>query len=385
MLDGEKGPAVQKFMKLLVGLGDILGAERLIPVSSVHVSGISIFTVGDAGVEFLSHLSETAKFAVAPTTNPAAFSPEKVPGSMPRALVEKQLSIVRAFEKMGATLTLTCTPYYTVNRPSPGKIVAWAESSAAIYANSVLGAYTNRESSLTALASAITGRTLLYGLRIEENRRPTHLIRLGFKVRSYFAASLLGFYVGMKLGESVPYFENLIAHDDLLKSLGAALATSSACTLFYHKGSILKTKALKTSTLEKICIEERDIMREDYPFSIGVHDSPDKVILGCPHLSLRELRKLCASTKGKKARSDVEVVCCTSSQVYKEARREGIVSKLLKSGVKIEVDCCPTFIPPEYAGARTICTDSCKLAYYASKKYEVYLADRASIVKSFFR
>jgi len=174
MLDGEEGPAAAKSMELLVALGEVLGAERLVPVESVHISGVSYKNLGDAGLDFLEDQADLgARARVRATLNPAGMDLDRWRGmGVPEAFADGQLRVVHAFERMGVESTCTCTPYLVGHVPRPGSQIAWAESSAVAYSNSVLGARTNRESGPTTLASAVTGRAALYGCRLEENRLP---------------------------------------------------------------------------------------------------------------------------------------------------------------------------------------------------------------------
>ncbi|HDJ26450.1 MAG TPA: DUF521 domain-containing protein, partial [Candidatus Bathyarchaeota archaeon] len=155
-LDGELGPAVALAMRILVKLGDLYGADRLVPIESAHVSGISYKTGGDAALEFLRELHQMgARVAVPSTTNPCGFDERILPLlDLPEEVVGRQRELLDLYGRLGIARTLTCTPYY-LRRPRPGAHLAWAESSAVVYANSVAGACTNREGAPSALAAAI--------------------------------------------------------------------------------------------------------------------------------------------------------------------------------------------------------------------------------------
>ena len=162
LLDGEYGETKQKMMEILVSLGKIYDAERLIEVKNVQVSGASFKTIGDAGLEWLNSLS--GKAVVPSFLNPIGMPREGweslgIPGEFGR----KQLEVNAAYTRLGIRPSCTCTPYYftLIER---GDHLAWSESSAVVYANSVLGARTNREGGPSALASALTGKTPEYGL-----------------------------------------------------------------------------------------------------------------------------------------------------------------------------------------------------------------------------
>ena len=173
MLDGKEGYAVRKSMEILVALGEIFGAKSLIDVGSVQVAGVSYHNLGDAGLEFLDSLAKDGRVKVLTTLNPAGMDLENWQqlGISPE-FAEKQNLVIDAFTRMGILISCTCTPYLIGNLPLYGEHVAWSESSAVTFANSVLGARTNREGGPSALAAAFVGKTPCYGLHLDENRVP---------------------------------------------------------------------------------------------------------------------------------------------------------------------------------------------------------------------
>ena len=179
MYEGEEGPAVEKSMEILVALGDIYGAEKLVNITSAQISGVSYKTIGDAGLEFLEELSKDAQVRVPSTLNPAGVDLEiwKELG-FSEEFTKKQLAIVDAYRKMGVSTTCTCTPYLWEMYPHSDHHIAWSESSAVCYANSVLGARTNREGGPGALSAAICGRTADYGYHLDEERHPNLLVEV---------------------------------------------------------------------------------------------------------------------------------------------------------------------------------------------------------------
>ncbi|MCK4531314.1 MAG: DUF521 domain-containing protein, partial [Candidatus Aenigmarchaeota archaeon] len=172
MLEGKNGNAVKKSMSILVALGEIYGAKGLIPVTSVQISGVSYDNLGDAGLEFLDEMAKDGKIRVKTTLNPAGMDMEnwEALGIDPE-FARKQKLVIEAFEKMGVEATCTCTPYFIGNKPDFGDHIAWGESSAVTYANSVLGAKTNKEGGPSSIASALTGFTAEYGLHLDEHRQ----------------------------------------------------------------------------------------------------------------------------------------------------------------------------------------------------------------------
>ncbi|MBU4246298.1 MAG: aconitase X catalytic domain-containing protein, partial [Nanoarchaeota archaeon] len=170
MLAGKHGRAAQKSMEILVALGEIFGAKRLVPITSVQVAGVSYHNLGDAGLEYLSELAKDGKVRVKTTLNPAGMDLidwKKL--GITKEFAQKQLKVIDSFKKLGIEITMTCTPYLAGNTPKTGEHIAWSESSAVCFANSVLGAKTNREGGPSALASAIVGKTAEYGLHLDKN------------------------------------------------------------------------------------------------------------------------------------------------------------------------------------------------------------------------
>src|SRR3990172_5141807 len=201
----EGTPAERLSMKILRTLGDVYGADRLIPIASAHVSGASPRTLGEAGIEFLEGFGTTAKVRVRTTVTPTGMDPDRWREMrVPEAEIRAQERIVAAYARMGIEPTFSCTPYLVGNRPAFGDHLAWAESSAVVFANAVLGARSNREGGPSALAAAVVGRTPNYGLHLDESRRATHVVDVDLPMRGY-RWSLLGLHLGALLGEGVPY------------------------------------------------------------------------------------------------------------------------------------------------------------------------------------
>lgn len=240
MLDGGQGTAVCKSMEILVALGEIYDAERMVPVQSVHMPGSSIVVAGEAGTSLVEEMSASVeRFAAFTTLNPCAIDRAQWQAlALREEEVEPQLRLTRAYEKMGGISCHTCTPYFIGNVPRMGEHIAWGESSAVAYANSVLGARTNREGGPSALASAITGRAPAYGFHLDENRRGHLLVEVATAIQRFYDYGNLGYYVGTIAQEKVPVFAGIppSATPDELKILGAALASSGAVALYHAVG-----------------------------------------------------------------------------------------------------------------------------------------------------
>ncbi|MEE9593783.1 MAG: aconitase X, partial [Candidatus Hydrothermarchaeales archaeon] len=205
ILDGELGEGHKKAMELLVALGDIKGADKFVDIERAHVSGVSYLTIGDPGLELLEEWASTGvKAGVLTTTNPVGLDLEAWQElGFPERFALKQGEILRAYETMGVRSSCTCTPYLTDNVPKRGEHIAWAESNAVAYSNSVLGARTNRESGISALSAAILGKVPNYGLHLDENRRATSEIIVDADLEDPFDYSAMGFCIG-QMGGGIP-------------------------------------------------------------------------------------------------------------------------------------------------------------------------------------
>jgi hypothetical protein len=191
-------------MELLVALGDLDNAERLVPISSAQISGASYKTIGDAGLEFLEEFAKDVKTCVRSTLNPIGMDREKWREmGIPERFAAPQERILGAYGRMGIDLTCTCTPYFIGNRPSIGDDISWAESSAVVFANSVLGAHTNKEGGPSALAAAIIGKTPYSGLHLTENRMPKVAVKVEIRPTSD-DFTLLGHAIGKRIGQEIP-------------------------------------------------------------------------------------------------------------------------------------------------------------------------------------
>src|SRR5437899_5903579 len=201
--------AQRKAMEILLTVGRLADAPRLVPITSAHVSGASYKMIGDPDLEFLEDFAQSARVSVPSTVNPLVTDLAQWQElGVPATFAEKQARIARAYEAMGVRPTYSCTPYLLGVRPGFGEHIAWAESSAACFANSVLGARTNREGGPAALASAVTGVTPNYGLHLDGKRHATTVVDVRARVRGA-SFSLLGLHVGRELGEGIPYFRGI--------------------------------------------------------------------------------------------------------------------------------------------------------------------------------
>lgn len=362
MLRGEMGYAAQISMEILVALGEIYGAERMIPVTSAQISGVSYKNLGEAGLEWLEEISQDGRVRVPSTLNPGGVDLERwrEMGISP-SFVDMQRRVVNAYVAMGVQPTLTCTPYLAGNSPGKGEHIAWSESSAVVYANSVLGARTNREGGPGALASALTGRTPYYGLHIVENRAYSLKVKVP-ELRDELDFALLGYVVGKISRERIPMFVGVRSADHSeLKALGAALASAGSTPMFHVEGITPEHHLPPLDKVELVEIEKRELREAEEEFREDV--DADLVFLGCPHASLEELIMLVERLDGRPVRK--RVWACTSRAVRDVAARIGVLGKLERLGVLVLSDTCPVVAPVNELKIRSIATNSVKCAWYS--------------------
>jgi len=337
ILDGEFGETRQQMMELLVGLGTVFGAERLVPIASAQVSGASYKTIGRWGLEWLQGLD--ARVAVPTVLNPIGMDRDRWREmGVPEEFAGKQEAVIDAYERLGIRLECTCTPYYLSNTHY-GEHLAWAESSAVAYANSVIGARTNREGGPGALAAAIVGRTPYYGLHIFKNRQPSIGIAVDDPTTIKDAADYgaLGYVAGKIVGNRIPLFSGIRPNRDHLKALGAAMAATGAVAL-YHVAGITPEARLPTfkadvpETVEIRMAEVREVFS-----SIEV----DAIAVGCPHLSPAEMETLAGLLEGKKVKKPFFVFAARGVI----AGNRPAVERIERSGARVYADTCVVVSP----------------------------------------
>jgi len=363
ILDGGKGEVLERLFRLLVRLGDIYGAEKMIPVGSVQVAGVSYKSVGDPGLAFLEDMaSKGAKVKVLTYLNPAGMDLENWEKlGFPKDFAKNQIRVMDAFKKMGIVVTSTCTPYLAGNLPRFREHIAWSESSAVSFSNSVIGARTNREGGPSALAAAICGRTPNYGLHLWEKRQPNVKINIDADLSFSSDFGALGYFVGKQVKNKIPYFTGIKdANTDQLKALGAAMAASGAVALYHAENLTPEADLVEKNGLETINVSKKELDETYEKLNSG--KDPDIVILGCPHASLREISSLADKLKGKHLKKPVWI--CTSRMMKEAADRMGFTEIIEKAGGSIVADTCMVVSPIERMGYKTTGVNSGKAANY---------------------
>jgi predicted aconitase len=374
-LDEKHGQAVSIAYKILLSIGKATNAERLIPVDWVHLSGVNYNTIGDAGVKFLTKNSEDMRFLVPTTINPMGYDSHKQ-NNLSNNFKRQQMEIVKAYEKMGSVPSFSCIPYELFQLPDRGHNVSFAESNAAVMANSVFGLHTNKESSLSALASAVTGKTPYSDLRIRSIRDPKIKIKIETELSTELDYGILGYFSGKSIKESCVSFGPEISNIDIYKtkSLAAALGTSGVCGMYSNK-------EINGDNISFGKEEEESVMDE-----LNTTESGDVIALGSPQLGMHELELLSNMVDGKKFSKKCMIFCPRS--LYDKASNSGIAQRLENAGGSLICDACTCLSPllthEEYDG---VITNSVKAAHYLNKScgVSVCLTDLRSIIRKYTR
>jgi hypothetical protein len=368
MLSGEYGPGIQKSMEILTAIGEINKATKMIKIESSHISGSSYKEAGDTGIRLLELMS-TSHVQVPTTLSSIGIDTDRWKEmKIPQYYVNKQFKMLDLYKKIEIVSTCTCTPYLSGNVPRFGQHIAWTPSESIITANSLFGAMTNRESDVTALASAICGRTPEYGYHLKENRKGEVLVKVESDLRDISDYGVLGYHVGKIVGSKNPVFQGLPQYLNVeqLKLLGASLATSGAVALYHILGVTPEalTTDVKKDVKEKITVDKNDITRTYELLSSSADEKIDIVSIGCPHCSIEEIRYVSALLQNRKVAKGVCLWVCTSPAVKAIADKMGFTETIQKAGGMLLSGVCPHAMPNEIYETKTVATNSPKAAHY---------------------
>jgi len=368
ILDGEFGEGMQKAMELLVAIGDAYDAERMIPISRAHAA--SSGQEGD--LYFVELLANGGASCKVPTSTNPVYDIEYFDGifEIPKDEAEIARRVKEGYKRVGAILSWCCTPYIAENIPLYGETVAFSESSATPYVNSVIGARTNREAAQSALAAGVIGKTPKYGLHLKENRKGTFLVNVEATLKDEFDYTLLGFYVGKHIGYEIPVFTSISRRPvtEELINLCAMLNTSGAVSMFHIPGFTVEAptveEAFQGDTPEdKITVTDHELKQAHEELQT-ISGKIDVVMLGCPHYTLKQVGEVARLLNGKRIHRDVSFWVCTSATAKLLARRAGYVDAIESAGGHVVADTCIDepcwYVYKDKVGM----TDSPKCAYY---------------------
>jgi predicted aconitase len=375
ILDGEQGEAARIALAVLVELGALFGAKKLMRVSQVHIDA-TLYMV-DAGLEFAEKMADLGGEVAVPTSlNPSSIDLQRWKEyRVPPEVLSKHERMEKAYLKMRAIPTWTCAPYQHGIIPRFGEQIAWGESNAIAFANSIIGARTNRYADLMDICAAIIGKVPKFGLHLTENRKARMLIRLKDITTQMFANEaiypLLGYLLGEIAADQVAAITG-IPHDikiDNLKGFCAAAASSGAVGLFHMVGITPEAQTLEMclhgNKPENVYDITPKLIRkaEDRLWTMQ-SDAVDLIVTGCPHYSPSEFITLAQLTKGKKIHSSVVFWVFTNRSVYAWIKDNGILADLTAAGIMVFTDGCPLQYPKETWHFTAAMTDSAKFANY---------------------
>ena len=375
LLDGEAGDAPRMAMSIITRMAEVQGANALLDVTQAHID--SALYMGKATLEYAERLAGLGAQVVIPATlNVAGVDPH----GWERWAVPPEWALnarrqMDAYQSMGCVPCWTCAPYQTQVRPEFGQQIAWGESSAIVFANSVLGARTERYPDLLDICAALTGRVPAVGLHLGENRRGELLFRLGdipaSLQRDDVLYPVLGHWIGAVVGSRVPVIEGLQVDptEDQLKALGAAMASSGAVALFHAVGVTPEAPTLEAafqgdrpSEVVTVAMDVLRSARADLHTAAGA--GLDMVVLGSPHFSLEEFRALAPLLEGVERHPDVRFLVTCGRGVKLIAEKAGLLEPLERFGGEVTVDTCILTTPMLPEEARILMTNSAKYAYY---------------------
>lgn len=375
MLRGDYGPATKMAMSIVARMAEVAGANELLAITGAHID--STVYIGEAGLEFAERLASLgAKVAVPTTLNVSGLDEHHwrewaVPNDWARQAYRQMV----AYQSMGTVPTWTCAPYQTEMRPLFGQQVAWGESNAIVFANSVLGARTERYPDLFDICCAITGRAPAIGLHLTENRAGQLLFRLIDVPESLQQSDdfypVLGNLIGNVSLDKIPVIEGMTVKpdEDQLKAFGAAMASSGGVAMFHMVGITPEASTLEEAfhgnTPTQVIDVTMDALRESrraltHTDSHALH----MVVLGSPHFSLAEYKRLAPLLHGKRKHPDVKFLVTSSRAMTQLAEKAGFLQPLGEFGAQITVDTCILTSPMLPAEVQNLMTNSAKFAYY---------------------
>ncbi|HWM36417.1 MAG TPA: aconitase X catalytic domain-containing protein [Streptomyces sp.] len=386
MLDGAEGPAVAAAMDLLVRYGRALDAERLCDVRNVagtmtQPSPVKAQLVREGGWDraySLINLDADDTLEIPDMRVPTcqlqqSFGPDSVGiAPYPKEMVELQSDAESFYGRKGVNILATCTPYQVGNIPVRGEHVAWMESSAVVYANSVLGARTNCEGGASTGAASLTGRIPCWGNHHRENRYGTHLIEARTTVDGPLEWGMLGYFAGGLVQEERPVVTGELKQPDLLdlKHFGAAAASSGGVEIYHLPGITPEAPTTQeafggAAPPQAVPYGERE-RREIYEDlnSQGDCDDVDFVLLGCPHASLDQVRETARLLQGKRLHSGTQLWLMVPRALRTTADRNGWTEVIERAGARVLTDSCPAMSRSAPPGTKVFATDSAKQAHY---------------------
>ncbi len=363
ILNGNKGKTLQRCLKTLINYGEFYGASKFVPISSAHIAMSGGSTLFGTYLDIFTKLvSEGFKFKVPTTINPRYMTER--PNFLERYVFKRQKELEYDFKTMGGIENYSCAPYFGENLPKRGDILAWAESNAVVYVNSIVGAKTNRTSCVMDLFCAVLGITPEFGLLIDENRRADYEIIIDIKEKIDHA--LLGYHIGEKLMDKIPFIRGLKGTHDDFKNMGGAMAASGGLAMYHIENTTPEAKDLKERALKPnhstMTITDQMLNELKLRLSKG-RSKTNLVFIGCPHLSFNEIVRVSKSIEGKKAVKKLWIN--SSSRVIQEFKKSDHFVGFSKTGAQLVSICPYTLFNSPSIKKRWILTNSGKMRHYS--------------------
>ncbi|MEM9533494.1 MAG: aconitase X catalytic domain-containing protein [Pseudomonadota bacterium] len=386
MLDGAEGAAVQQAMSLLCRYGKALGAERLVETNNVCGGSVgslpnrrNVVSDNDSMAAIFSLMNldsdepleipkvKTMAYKLIEAGDPDYYAQQRV-SERTQKLIKKNADFC---DEIGIQRCNTCTPYQVGNLPTFGEHLAWMESSALVYANSILGARGNVEGAQSTASAMLTARIPYWGLHIPENRHGTHLFEVECEVNSMMEWGLMGYHIGEVVQEHSPVVNGLTSHPSLRKAkhFGAAAATSGGVEMYHLVGRTPEAPTLEAALGNKKPAERfrfgREEMLKAYEnLNSAMDPKVDFIMLGCPHASIEQVRIVAGLLEDRKVSANTELWMFTPKALKMHADRMGYTKIIEKAGGYLMSDSCPALSRVHPEGVRVAATDSCKQAHY---------------------
>ena len=377
LLRGEGGEAKQFAMEIVTKVGDAVGADSLVPIKSAHVLA-HYSSLHDAGIDVLEKFADSGgRFAVPTSVDPASIDLQNWKSfGVSEEYARKQFRLCDAYAKLGGMRCWTCVQYQVCNFPKQGETVAWAESSAVVFANSVLGCRSNKITAGMDVACAVLGLTPRFGMLDDENRVAEVAFKLDLDVLSDLDYRSVGFFIGRNSGSRIPALVGLPERvtSDEVKHLGAAAAAAGPVTMIHLPGVTPGSKTLSDATggEEVETVEVTRSALEEVEADLNqTTETPDLVAFGVPHLSAGELGGLARMLERRRLKAGVRMYAYTSAQAYEMALRTGIASTIEAAGARITHSTDAEISPLKDLGFDVVMTNSAKLAEITSSEGEI--------------
>jgi predicted aconitase len=380
ILGGKRGELVSKLMKLLVKTGEARGAKEMVDVYSVHTSTMILEYTGYPGIELMEEVRDAGtRFKAHTTVDPISIDREDWESlGISKEYADLQMRSVKAFAECGGVGHYTCTPWVWGNVPRCGQHVAWVETSAVVYANSILGARTNRHVDPSALAVAICGKTPKYGFHLDENRRGEVLVEVKTDLVQTSDYAALGAYVASKFGPKVYVFDGMLK-DLTMESLirmSSAMSTWGNVAMYHIVGvtpeARTREEAFAGNKVQEHLVVRRKELDTIYDQFPRVNKGKKLVLIGCPFCTFEDLKKIAGLIEGRRVCDDVGFWVLTSRANKNIAKETGWVSAIEKAGGRVIADMCWLCSPPlDVFKFESVATDSAKGAFLARAKNRV--------------